>query len=344
MKSVFRKIILITFIIISIFLIWKWKLVVYGYHQAKGQLSIMYYAEPLDNYLTDKSYPDSLKSKIQLVKKVKEFAQNSLGFEANGQYEKMYDQKGKELMWVVTAALPYQLENYEWKFPVLGKVAYKGFFIKEEAEKLEKDLRHKGYDTRLRTAGAWSTLGWLNDPLLSNVLNNTDGRLIELILHELTHDEVFIRDSIDFNENLASFFGQEFTKLYFKEANLTHSEEYKNYLDQLEDRHLFNRFINNYLNRFENFYRKIEGYSIVQKENLKYQFIEKFKKELSEQPFKNVEYKNYVQTELDVNNAFLLSYKRYSGNYYTLKKQLEESFNGDILKMLNYYQNNFNSL
>lgn len=344
MKSVFRKIILLGLTIITVFIVLKWDLIRYGLQQAKGQFSIMYDAEPLDSYLENPSYPDSLKAKIKLVKKVKSFAKAELGFSSDSQYQKMYDQKGKELMWVVTAAYPYKLESYQWKFPVLGKVSYKGFFIKEEALKLEQSLKNKGYDVRLRTASAWSTLGWLNDPLLSNVLQYSNGRLAELIFHELTHDEIFIKDSVEFNENLASFFGQEFTKMFFKNQADKFKEDYKEYSTHLEDRHSLNLFVRDYLPRFDSLYQKIEGFSITEKENQKYHFIEKFREDLRNQKFKNRQYIKFNNREIEVNNAYLLSFKRYSGYQQLLEQELIESFAGDILKMLDYYQKNFDSL
>jgi predicted aminopeptidase len=196
---------------------------------------------------------------------------------------------------------------------------------------------------RLRTASAWSTLGWLNDPLLSNVLKYSDGRLAELIFHELTHDEIFIKDSVNFNENLASFFGQEFTKMFLKTLP-NNSAEFKEYLNQLEDRNQLNKFIRNFLPKFDSLYRQIKDLSITEKENQKHYFIEKFKAELRAQKFKNAKYTKFVNSEIEVNNAYLLSYKRYSGHHQLLKQELTEKFNDDILKMLESYQKNFNSL
>ena len=344
MKSIFRKIILLGLTVITIFIVLKWDLIRYGLQQANGQFSIMYNAEPLDSYLNETSYPDSLKAKINLVKEVKTFAKAQLGFSSESQYQKMYDQKGKELMWVVTAAYPYRLENYEWKFPVLGKVSYKGFFIKEEALKLEQELKKNGFDVRLRTASAWSTLGWLNDPLLSKVLHYSNGRLAELIFHELTHDEIFIKDSVDFNENLASFFGQEFTKMFFKKQTEKFKEDYDQYLTLLEDRHSLNQFVRDYLPRFDSLYQQIEGLNTIEKENRKYYFIERFKEDLRNQKFKNPKYQEFIKSEIEVNNAYILSYKRYSGDQQILEQKLKEQFDGDILKMLEFYQKNFNFL
>lgn len=344
MKSIFRKILLLGLTVITIFIVLKWDLIRYGLQQAKGQFSIMYNAEPLEFYLENPSYPDSLKTKIELVKSVKSFANSELGFSSEDQYEKMYDQQGKELMWVVTAAYPYSLESYEWKFPVLGKVSYKGFFIEEEALKLEQELKTNGFDVRLRTASAWSTLGWLKDPILSNVLQYSNGRLAELIFHELTHDEIFIRDSVDFNENLASFFGQEFTKMFFEKQPELFKKDHNEYLDHLEDKHSLNQFVRDYLPRFDSLYHQIEAFNTTKKENQKYYFIEKFKEDLRNQKFKNPKYTEFLKSEIDVNNAYLLSFKRYSGHQQMLAQDLKEKFNGEILSMLDFYQKNLDSL
>ena len=344
MKSVFHKIILLGLTVITILIVLKWDLLRYGWQQAKGQFYIMYHAEPLDSFLENPAYPDSLKAKIIFINKIKSFAISELGFSSEGQYDNMYDQQGEELMWVVTAAYPYKLENYEWKFPVLGKVSYKGFFVENEAVKLAKELKKDGLDVRLRTASAWSTLGWLNDPLLSNVLNYSNGRLAELIFHELTHDEIFIKDSIDFNENLATFFGQEFTKLYYKSRAETRDNDFKNYLFALQDRNKLNEFIAHYLPKFDRLYQEIQNFDTAEKENQKYYFIEKFKKDLRSQAFNDQRYIDFIKSEIEVNNAFLLSYKRYSGHQQLLKKELEEQFQGDVQRMLEFYQRTFDSL
>ena len=80
-------------------------------------------------------FPDSLKSKLKLLDEIKRYAVDSLSLPAEDQYEKVFDQKGKDVLWVVTAAEPYELKSYTWQFPILGEVSYKGFFIYKEAEK-----------------------------------------------------------------------------------------------------------------------------------------------------------------------------------------------------------------
>lgn len=344
MNSVFRKILLLAITLLTIFVVLKWDLIQYGLQQAKGQFLIMYNAKPLDYYLIDPIYPDSLKTKIELTKAVKSFATTELAFSSESQYNEMYDQQGKESMWVVTAAYPYSLDNYEWKFPVLGRVTYKGFFIEAEALKLEQELRNKGFDVRLRTASAWSTLGWFNDPLLSNVLHYSNGRLAELVFHELTHDAIFIKDSIDFNENLATFFGREFTKMFFKKHQHQFKDDLNEYLTHLHDRSALNSFVKGYLPKFDSLYQEIKDLSTTRKEELKYDLIKRFKQDLRNKTFSNPRYTRLVNSEIKVNNAYLLSFERYSGHQKILKKELDEKFGGDVLKMLDFYQKNFDSL
>ena len=71
---------------------------------------------------------------------------------------------------------------------------------------LEKELKEEGLDTNIRTAGGWSTLGWFEDPILSNMLNDSEAGFAELLIHELTHGTLFVKDSVRFNENLATFY------------------------------------------------------------------------------------------------------------------------------------------
>ena len=59
----------------------------------------------------------------------------------------------------------------------LGPFPYKGYFSELERAKLEQaELQKQNYDTRIRSVGGWSTLGWFSDPILSNMLDRSEGR------------------------------------------------------------------------------------------------------------------------------------------------------------------------
>jgi len=181
-----------------------WDLVLYGLRQGYGQFSIIWNAKPVSCYLNDPQFPDSLKSKLRLIDEVRAFAIDSLGLKDTDNYKTLYDQKGKEIMWVVLASQPYKLEPKEWRFPVVGAVPYKGFFREDLAKELKEALQRDGWDVIIRNPGGWSTLGWFTDPILSKMLNRSDGDLANLIIHEMSHATIFVKDSVDFNENLAT--------------------------------------------------------------------------------------------------------------------------------------------
>ena len=56
---------------------------------------------------------------------------------------------------------------------------------------------------------AYSTLGWLSDPVTGPMLAAGDGALAETLLHELVHATVYVSGRARFNEGVASFLGQE---------------------------------------------------------------------------------------------------------------------------------------
>ncbi|MBI3724552.1 aminopeptidase, partial [bacterium] len=62
---------------------------------------------------------------------------------------------------------------------------------------------------------AYSTLGWFSDPIFTPMLRNPDEYLANVILHELAHATVFIKSDADFNENLATFVGNQGSIDYF---------------------------------------------------------------------------------------------------------------------------------
>lgn len=179
----------------------------YGWMQAKGQLHILRNVREISDILQDPAYPDSVRQRILLIQEIKKFGVDSLGLAPSDNYTTFFDQQGKKLMWLLTASEKYKVEAVSWKFPVVGEFPYKGFFDSTRAYSEKAELSLKGYDTHMGEAAAWSMLGYVRDPILSGMLERTDGRLANLILHELTHGTLFVKGNMELNENLASFVG-----------------------------------------------------------------------------------------------------------------------------------------
>lgn len=229
--------------------------VVYGLRMAKGQLTIVFGARPITEVLADPATADSVKTKLKLIQEIRQFAFDSIGLKPNENYTEFFDQHGKRLIYVVTACEPFALRPHQWHFPVLGDVPYKGFFIREKAEAEEQKMKSLGYDTDIGGASGWSTLGWFKDPVLSQMLNYDEGDLAELIIHELTHGTIFVKDSVDYNENLASFIGFKGALWFLESKYGKDSPQYREYLDGRHDEKVLSDFMLGCAHSLDSLYR-----------------------------------------------------------------------------------------
>ena len=111
------------------------------------------------------------------------------------------------MLHVVSAAERTRLEPYEWWFPIVGSVDYKGYFELADAQAEASRLSGEGYDIYVRPSVAFSTLGWFDDPVLSSWLRADPVRIAELLIHELLHRTWYVSGETAFNESLATFVG-----------------------------------------------------------------------------------------------------------------------------------------
>ncbi len=205
----------------------------YGVQQLSGQIALVSNTIDIHEALQSDALSTKEKQKLQLIEKIKKFAADSLGLVVQDNYSRFYQQHDLPVLWILTASPPFELKSYEWKFPVIGYVSYKGFFKKHNAIPEYNSLKKSGFDVDLSPVSAWSTLGLFSDPVLSDFLKKSDGKLAELILHELTHATIFNKNSNTYNENLATFIGQEGAKLFLKRTFNDSSQQVADYLNAI---------------------------------------------------------------------------------------------------------------
>lgn len=302
---------------------------VYLIYQAQGQLSLLMGTEPLEMFAGKKTLTEKERDNIQLISRIKNYSVDSLGYKPTGNFTTLYDQRNKPVLWVITASEPYALIPYEWKFPVVGRVSYKGFFKKPLAEKEYNHLRAQGYDVDLRSVSAWSTLGWFSDPVLSSMLQRSKGSLCNLLFHELFHATYYASSSVDFNENIAGFIAHKAT-LQFLEND---SAALKQYVDTYEDNKVFNAYMLRSMERLKNYYEQIR--EKPDRYPLKLRAIFDVADSIQHLPLKDkTRYMARREDMLEFKNAYFVDFVQYDSMQDSLELVFNKIYRGNIAKMV----------
>ena len=341
MKVTLKGLILFFLFFLLVVVISNLKLIGYGLGQARGQFKVMWYAKPIPEVLADPQFPDSLKSTLSLVPEIKQFAIETLGLKHSENYSSVYDQQGKEILWVVTACKPYSFEPVIWSFPLIGSFTYKGYFNQRKAVDLAKTMKAQGYDVELRSVSGWSTLGWFNDPLLSNMLADGPGPLANTIIHELTHGTIFIPDSMTFNENLATFIGSKGSQEFLKMKYGPDSNEYRNYLARRQDARIFSRYIVLAAHQLDSLYQEISNENDSLKQIYKSGFIDQIMANMDTLNFVNQQrYEDYFKAYRP-GNAYFISFLNYRERQHEFERILVDSVDNRLSMFIDYWKKNY---
>ncbi len=347
----FRKIALVVVGVLAVLVVWQWELVSYGYMQARGQLRIMLNTKPIAEVLNDPTYPDSLKRQLKLIGEIKRFAIDSLQLDPSGSYESFYDLKGKPLMWVLIGSEKYRLVPVEYTFPILGKFSYKGFFDQARLQQADTLLQQKGYDTRISTIAAYSTLGFFSEPVLSSMLERSEGDLAELIIHELTHGTLFVKNSLEYNENLADFVGGYGALRFLAQKHGKASVAYRDYLATNAFYERYDGHILRGTRTLDSLYRTFKPNTLVAvKDSLKWQTIaqivsssDTITDERSVTKARSV--KKRLLNKLNLpNNAYFIGYLTYRNQQNRFRQEFNNKFRGNFKRYLTYLKQTYPSL
>jgi predicted aminopeptidase len=183
---------------------------------AGGQYELLHVARPLSHVKEDPAVPPRIRALLAKVPAIKRFGQLN-GLTPTGNYGRYADLRRPAAVWVVQGCKSLSFEPRRWDFPIVGTVPYLGFFDEGAARRYAKELAlEPGLDVTVRTAAAYSTLGWFKDPVLSTMIPEGPeafGELANVILHESVHATVYVPSQSAFNESLASFVADELTWL-----------------------------------------------------------------------------------------------------------------------------------
>ncbi len=337
------QLLLLTIMVLCLF--W-YQIVIYGISQGKGQLTIIWNSQPIEKVLEETSFPDSLKQKLRLIIEIKKYAFDSLGINPSNNYSSVYNQYNKPILLTVSACEPYVFKAKEWTFPFLGSVPYKGFFNKMEAKKEVRLLKQQGYDVDVYSPSGWSTLGWFNDPIQTSMLYKSEGQLANLIIHELTHGTLYVKNNVTFNENLANFIGDKGAEQFLIKRFGKESKKYLNYLQDKTDNKIYTNYILNETDSLKLLYSSFkptdsEGFKKLKKQNL----ISKIVLGVTKLPlYKRKNYFKYTLQSFAEGNAFFMAFNRYDSQYDYFDNEFKLQYNSDLKKYLNAMKKKYSTL
>lgn len=182
---------------------------VYVLKSAAGHGGLLWRKQSIAKALADERTPEPLKRKLALVRDIRSFAFETMALKPSRDYTTFTALDRPYVTVLVTASEKTRFRQYQWWFPFVGRVPYKGHFSQEDALREKGRLEKKGYDVYLGQAAAYNTPLWFSDPLPSPVLDYSPGGLASLLIHEFVHGTIFIGDEMGFNESLAEYIGNQ---------------------------------------------------------------------------------------------------------------------------------------
>ncbi|MBF0236881.1 MAG: aminopeptidase [SAR324 cluster bacterium] len=303
----------------------------YYYQAVSGHLELINQKQSISELLEAPATPPLLTAKLRLILSVREYASTQLALPATYGYTSYVDLKRSYVTAIVTASQPLAFQSRRWCFLFAGCVEYRGYFAEEEAIKYAAQLALEGLDVSVGHAGAYSTLGWLNnrwipdyfsDPVLNTFTDRSDWDIISTLIHEMAHQVVYVSGNTSFNESFAVFVEQEGLKSYLEHYKGANSLEYLNFEQESQEEAMFVEIVSQAYVALETLYQTAltEGDKLTRKQellaDLKQTWIDR------KSDFKRLSYDRWFSQNL--NNAHLMGMRRYHKNVAVFAKVFEE--------------------
>ena len=305
----------------------------YTVKQGTTMLGYLNRAVPLEEIAKSETASDDDRRFVQQVEDIRRFATVELGLKESKNYTRFVELDRNYLAAIVSASAKDSFTRHQWWFPVIGRVPYKGFFNPEDARKERAKLEKKDLDVWIRGVDAFSTLGWFKDPLYSYMKNYSQRELAELIIHELLHATVYLKNHSQFNEELAEFVGTEGARLYMESRQADDDSNDDGSGSVKADRDIFLSLIRGLIEELNAVYESEipREEKLIRKEEIirdaKLRFAEDY-----DTLFKTENYRGF--SELPINNAYLDLYRLYHEEDHYFRELYEKS-GSDLPKFIN---------
>lgn len=292
-----------------------------------GQTKVLLKRKSVQKVINNPQTSPPVREKLEFILEVKRYGEEKVRLKKTHSYTTYVQLDSEVVAWNLMAVPKLELKPITWWFPIVGKVPYLGYFDYKQGKKKEEELKRKGYDTYLRGAGAYSTLGWFDDPVFSSLLNYSDAVLANIILHEMTHTTVFIEGHVAYNEGMATFVGNQASLDFLAEKFGENSKEVQTMRDFIYNDKVFSSFIGELVEELNKVYKS--DISSAEKMKLREEIFDNAILKFKNLPLRGYAYSSFSRHKL--NNAALLSraiylvdLKMYEDLYEVLGRKLPE--------------------
>jgi predicted aminopeptidase len=285
----------------------------YLFHAAKGQYRLMSGTVPVSEALRSAALTPEERENLLLVARVKEFGQRNLGLTPTENYTTVYLKPKENPIHTVSASPKDRLSSVTWCFPVVGCMPYIGFFDLGSANGEAKKLEQQGYDISIGRAGAYSTLGWFKDPVTRDMLKGSTVKLVDTLLHEMTHTTIYMKGQGDFNEGMAMLVGLHGAAAFFESVYGPEDPASVQARRAIEDQRLFSSFLGSLVIELEMLYDSPLTYAekLEQREKI----FQKAKQDFKglKEDFQTKRFDFFART--DLNNATIRALSVYHAHF-----------------------------
>ena len=267
-------------------------------------------SQPIDKVLAEGSADADAEAMLRTVQQIRRYATEELGLKQNRNYTRYVELDKDYIVDVVTACRADSFSPHLWRFPIFGTFPYKGYYERADAEREAARLEKRGLDVWIGRVDGFSTLGLLSDPIYSFMADYSLYALADLIIHEQTHATIFIKNEIQFNEELATFVGREGALSFLRDRYGTDSAAYNQALAALKDGKVFRCRILDLHDQLERIYSLDAERETTLAEKLR--TVEEFNRRLiaeAPQLFQTDRFRAFGG--IPANNAYIMSFVRY---------------------------------
>lgn len=274
-----------------------------------GQYEILSRRIEITDLINNEDTSVDLKKKLELVLQIRAFSKKEMAMNVGENYSQYSDTQRDYVVWNVSASPSLSLTPYQWCYPIVGCQSYRGYFHQKMAIEEASNLQQQGYDTWVGGVSAYSTLGWFEDPVLNTFIFRSDADLAALLIHELSHQILYIKDDTAFNESFATAVEIEGLKRWLKKVK--QEELLIDYQQKREEKAFFIETVSATTEKLKALYESelSDDDKTIKKEQIISTLRNSYKKAITDKSLRGY----YTQWFNKINNAKLASIS----NYYT---------------------------